>query len=57
MEEIGVVGPLEGSKPRQILITREQWQEMQMRGGAPMETYQESLPLDEPAPADEEVQP
>ena len=57
MEEIGVVGPYEGSKPRQILITREQWQEMQMRGGAPMETYQESLPLDEPAPADEEVQP
>ena len=29
MEEIGVVGPFEGSKPRKILITREQWQEMQ----------------------------
>jgi S-DNA-T family DNA segregation ATPase FtsK/SpoIIIE len=37
MEEIGVVGPFEGSKPRQLLITKEQWQEMQMRsgGGAP----------------------
>ncbi len=29
MEEIGVVGPFEGSKPRQVLITRQQWQEMQ----------------------------
>ena len=27
MEEIGVVGPFEGSKPRQILMTREQWLE------------------------------
>ena len=34
MEERGIVGPFEGSKPRQLLITREQWQEMQM-GGAP----------------------
>lgn len=29
MEERGIVGPFEGSKPRQILISREQWQEMQ----------------------------
>ena len=34
MEERGIVGPFEGSKPRQLLITREQWQEQQM-GGAP----------------------
>ena len=34
MEERGIVGPFEGSKPRQLLITREKWQEMQM-GGAP----------------------
>lgn len=31
MEEKGVVGPFEGSKPRQVLITKEQWQEMQYR--------------------------
>lgn len=35
MEEIGVVGPFEGSKPRQVLITKQQWQEMQAsQGGA-----------------------
>ncbi len=33
MEEKGVVGPFEGSKPRQVLITKEQWQEMQYRQG------------------------
>ncbi len=33
MEEKGVVGPFEGSKPRQLLITKEQWQEMRYRQG------------------------
>ena len=31
MEEKGVVGPYEGSKPRQVLITKTQWQEMVLR--------------------------
>ena len=36
MEERGYVGPFEGSKPRQLLITRAKWQEIQMgsAGGA-----------------------
>ena len=39
MEEIGVVGPFEGSKPRQILVTKEQWQAMQSQSGvAPAES-------------------
>ena len=47
MEEIGVVGPFEGSKPRQLLITRQQWQEMQfVNGTAPVE----APPPDAPAP-------
>ena len=33
MEERGIVGPFEGSKPRQLLISREKWQEMQMAKG------------------------
>ena len=37
MEELGIVGPFEGSKPRQLLITREQWQEMSMSGRTPIE--------------------
>ena len=32
MEERGIVGPFEGSKPRQLLITKEKWQEMKMGG-------------------------
>lgn len=32
MEMRGIVGPFEGSKPRQLLITRERWQELQMAG-------------------------
>ncbi len=33
LEEKGIVGPFEGSKPRQILVTREQWESM--KGGVP----------------------
>ncbi len=44
MEERGIVGPFEGSKPRQLLITKEQWAAMQ--GGAP-------APAADPAPVEE----
>ena len=38
MEELGIVGPFEGSKPRQLLVTKQQWQEMQViHGTAPIE--------------------
>lgn len=44
MEEIGIVGPFEGSKPRQILITRDQWMEMQMLNGtAPTEVLKTQM--------------
>lgn len=33
LEEKGIVGPFEGSKPRQVLITKEQWQELKYRQG------------------------
>ena len=35
MEEQGVVGPYEGSKPRQVLLTREQWNAMRGIESAP----------------------
>ncbi len=37
MEERGYVGPFEGSKPRQLLITRAKWQEIQMGGAGSAE--------------------
>ena len=58
MEERGIVGPFEGSKPRQLLITKAQWQELQMKrsggGEEPLpeqqsvqEAAQEALPWQE----------
>ena len=44
MEDRGIVGPFEGSKPRQLLITRAQWDEMRL-GGAPAGT-EETPPFD-----------
>ena len=46
MEERGIVGPFEGSKPRQLLITRAQWQEMQM-GGADSGNEESPFPKEE----------
>ncbi|HIR51230.1 MAG TPA: DNA translocase FtsK [Candidatus Avoscillospira avicola] len=50
MEEKGIVGPFEGSKPRQLLITKEQWQQMQ--GLAP-EPPAEEEPVPEDLPWEE----
>ena len=37
IEERGIIGPSEGSKPRQILISREDWQEMKLRRTMPLD--------------------
>ena len=49
MEERGIVGHFEGSKPRQLLITREQWQAMQ--SGQQMQIPEE----DYDPPVEEEI--
>ena len=36
MEEKGIVGPFQGSKPREILITKEQWETMKSGGNSQM---------------------
>ena len=56
MEEIGVVGPFQGSKPREILITKQQWQEMQLvQGTAPGEVLQAQLEFNESEEDDDDV--
>ena len=48
MEQKGYVGPFEGSKPRQLLITKAKWQEIKMGGsGAVSEEDMEDAPLDD----------
>ncbi len=63
LEEMGRVGPSEGSKPRQVLITREQWQELKFREGliatVPGITPESDTPVPTPEeegrPAEEEA--
>ena len=51
MEELGIVGPYQGSKPRDILITAEQWEIMRSGGSTQMEF--DDLEVDEgPVPED-----
>lgn len=47
MEERGIVGPYEGSKPRQLLITREQWDAMRSGGASEAD---ENPPVEEEIP-------
>ena len=47
MEEKGIVGPFQGSKPRSILITKEQWEAM--KGGQPTQMDFDDL-ADAPVP-------
>ena len=58
MEMRGIVGPFEGSKPRQLLITREKWEEIQMRGGlgamSAAALAQQEPPAEDMPPFDEE---
>jgi len=48
MEQMGVVGPFEGSKPRAVLVTKDQWRQMQyVSGTAPEDkpTAMNAMPL------------
>jgi S-DNA-T family DNA segregation ATPase FtsK/SpoIIIE len=55
MEELGIVGPFEGSKPRQLLMTKQQWQELQLaRGVAPVRPDTDEVSFSEYSDAPEE---
>ena len=47
MEEKGIVGPFQGSKPRAILVTKEQWQSM--KGGDAQMDF-DDIPFDDAVP-------
>lgn len=50
LEELGVVGPFEGAKPRQVLMTREMFLQRKLSGNgnaAPEEAPAEDVPFDE----------
>ena len=50
LEELGVVGPFEGAKPRQVLMTREMFLQRKLSGNgnaAPEENASEDVPFDE----------
>ena len=51
MEEKGIVGPFQGSKPREILITQEQWETMRSGGASQME-FDDLQPEDTEVPED-----
>ena len=47
MEQKGYVGPFEGSKPRQLLITQAKWQEIKMGSASGTNSPQEDAPWDD----------
>ena len=47
MEEKGIVGPFQGSKPRAILVTKEQWESMKS-GDSQMDF--DDIPFDDAVP-------
>lgn len=49
MEEKGIVGPFQGSKPRAILITKEQWQAMRSGSDEQMDFDDLAEEVDEPS--------
>ena len=52
MEEKGIVGPFQGSKPRTILVTKEQWETM--KSGQPQQLGFEDLPEDTDSEGEDE---
>ena len=48
MEEKGIVGPFQGSKPRAILVTKEQWDAMKSGGESQMDF--DDIPFDDGVP-------
>ena len=57
MEDKGIVGPFQGSKPRAILITREQWAAMKTGGQAGQMNFEDlaQVPMEDPEGSEDPV--
>ncbi len=49
MEEKGVVGPFEGSKPRKVLLSKEEWAERKFQGGEAASALDQARAMSEAA--------
>ncbi len=57
LSEKGIIGPYEGNKPRKVLITKEQWYQMQASGTAPSTPKQlsiDDIPVKAQTPANQD---
>ena len=57
LSEKGIIGPFEGSKPRKVLITKEQWYQMQANSSVsvPKQLSVDDIPLNNTAHEDNET--
>lgn len=55
MEEDGVVGPFQGSKPREVLLSKETWQEEKLKNGRKQDEFAMAQRMSEAADAEAEL--
>lgn len=55
MEEDGIVGPFQGSKPREVLMSKEQWQEHRVQQGSIQKEFALAQAMSEAADADADL--
>lgn len=53
MEEQGIVGPFQGSKPREVLLSKETWQEQKLKAGVAQDEFVMAQRMSEAADAEE----
>ena len=55
MEEDGIVGPFQGSKPREVLLSKEAWQEERLKNGLAQDEFVMAKQMSDAADAEEDL--